>query len=120
MVKRQLKINDSNNKENPNQNVCAMMVAKRIGVADHSRYLHTIQDLVKASRKFFTVRSRLSSLKVKSVGGSRKHCKAIGARLYIAHVKGHVLLLNNEGKTIVDTAPRKIDKRKLISFYAIF
>lgn len=50
----------SNNDENRNQNVCANAVAKALGVSRRVRYLHNLEDLVKAARKKWTVRSRTS------------------------------------------------------------
>lgn len=50
----------SNNSENPNQNVCAHHVARCLGVSDQVRYLHNLQDLLRATRKKWSVRSRKS------------------------------------------------------------
>jgi hypothetical protein len=40
--------------------------------------------------------------------------------MYLLHVMGHVLLLNSKGETVVDTAPRKVDRRKVYNVVAIF
>ena len=115
----------SNNPENPNQNVCALRVCEALGVADRVRYLHVISDTLRAARTAFSVRSRFSQLrKSKSVGVARALCAKVhaeeGARYFIAHVDGHVLLLGADGSTLIDTAPRKRDRRKLLGFWAVF
>ena len=104
--------NTSNNSENNLKNICVLKVAKKLGVDHTVHYLHCVKDLVRATRNKYTVRSRLSSLgKNPTVGKIRsKLSKEKG--LYIIRVKGHVLLMDSEGKTIVDTSPRKRDKRK--------
>ena len=120
----------SNNAKNPNQNVCAQRVAMALGVADKQRYLHTWGDLQSAIRKGgWSCRSRMSKVgKGATVGGSRKtlaknsakensHTESV--RAYVVMVQGHVLLLSPEGKTIVDTAPRQNDRRKILAIKAV-
>ena len=114
----------SNNKENGNKNICALKVAQALGVHEESRYLHTIKDLVYAARKTYTVRSRGSNVNGKTVGAARaklidlatKH-NTIG---FIVRVAGHVLLINNEGQTVIDSDPRKRDKRKITHCYIVY
>jgi hypothetical protein len=36
-----------------------------------------------------------------------------GAMYYVG-VKGHAMLLDNKGQTVVDTAPRRVDRRKIV------
>jgi len=127
---------DSNNEENTNQNVCVQAVAHMLGRADQNvRYLHTLEDLVRAVRLTgFKVRSRKSKLnKNSSVGAARKVIQKLAKKenekfpfivlqpvAYIVRIEDHVLLLDNDGKTICDTAPRKADLRKIDSFYAVY
>ena len=103
----------SNNVINPNQNVCALHVAKALGVAAEVRYLHTAQDVFRAARLKYSVRSVATAVKSKTVGGARKHMTDIAAEFFIVVVAGHVLLLDTDGQTIVDTDPRKRDARKI-------
>jgi hypothetical protein len=114
----------SNNKENPNQNVCANAVANYLGVDFKVRYLHTITDIVRAVRKRWTVRSRKSSVKGKTVGSIRKELENLDGRFYMIRTQvgrtGHVILLDKSGKIIIDTAPVKRDKRKFTHLYAIY
>ena len=76
-------------------------------------------------RNGYSVRSRYSKIKKgASVGGIRKTLTKIAMTegnimAFVVRVKGHVLVINCEGQTIVDTAPRKADRRKVISLYAI-
>ena len=116
---------ESNNEENANQNICAQAVARALGNSD---------DLVRAARTVgFQVRSRKSSLKKNStVGAARKTIQKLAAKenqkpifcaaqpvAYIVRVEGHALLMDNDGNTIVDTDPRKADRRKITHFYAV-
>lgn len=120
----------SNNPKNQNKNVCGLMVAKALKVDDTVNYLHTINDLVRAARNKYTVRSRSSKFRGKSVGGSRerlvkeidKTCKKEGAAVYgyIIRVDGHVLFVDGYGDTVVDTAPRKRDRRKITHAYIVY
>jgi hypothetical protein len=113
----------SNNKKNPNKNVCALAVAKALGVHEETRYLHSIQDVVYAARKHWTVRSRFSAVNGKagkSVGAIRNKVSELDGRFYIVRVDGHALLLDGEGNTLVDTAPRKRDRRKVTHLYAVY
>lgn len=108
---------DSNNKANPLKNICALRVAETLGVAETVHYLHTMNDLVRAARNRFTVRSRFSKVKGKSVGAARAKLAKIGAEekavAFIVGVDGHALLLDHEGNTMTDTAKRKRDRRKI-------
>lgn len=120
-LKRKNRIKDSNNKHNPNQNICALAVARALGVNDNVRYLHVMEDLVRAARTKYTVRSRKSLLKADTVGALRKEIQEkIDALAFIVRVDGHVILLDCNGNTVVDTDPRKRDKRKVTHVYAVW
>lgn len=77
-------------------------------------------------RNGFAVRSRKSSIpKNATVGGIRKHVAKIAKKdpvgtLYIVMVWGHLITLDGTGKTVVDTDPRKVDKRKVIEIHAVW
>ena len=65
----------------------------------------------------------MSYVKGLSVGGARAKIRALKDAsdvMYIARVKNHVLLLNRDGETIIDTDPRKVDKRPLVGLVAVF
>ena len=113
----------SNNTINPNQNVCAVHVARGFGVADDVRYLHTYPDVKRAISKRFSVRSRKSSIKSKTVGGARKQIlemlKAQGAIAAIIYVEGHVLSISHTG-AIIDTDPRQRDRRPIKRIHFVF
>jgi len=153
---REKQIKESNNKDNPNQNECAQAVAKWLGVADKVRYLHNIGDLVRASRKKFTVRSRLSEAKKLlpkkklTVSQFRKIAQDISDKAYGGEVRkaeyycptnkrwwieetrtcydpaafiirtpDHAIGLDSTGKVVVDTAPRKSDRRTVTHVYMV-
>jgi len=103
------------------------------------RYSQFTKDVVAIlRRKGWSVRSRRSSIpKRATVGGIRnklraltldemvvagRHGSTINSRLiptYLVQVEGHVLLLNGIGSTVVDTDPRKNDRRKVLRIYKI-
>lgn len=77
-------------------------------------------------RNGFAVRSRFSKLSAneKTVGSARSKIAKIAAEepniiAFIVRVKGHVFIINREGKTVVDTSSRKRDKRELRGLWAI-
>jgi hypothetical protein len=111
----------SNNAANPNQNVCAQAVARALGVADAVRYLHTAEDLHRAARTRYSVRSVKSALKARTVGAARKRMPEVeGSHGFIVVVPGHVLLLDRNGRTVVDTDPRKRDGRRMVMVHALY
>ena len=118
----------SNNPKNPNKNACGLAVASALGVGDVTRYLHTWQDLQRAIRSMYSLRSVKTAVKVKpdtTLGSIRKNLQehnknADACMAYVAHVEGHVLLLSHEGKTIIDTAPVKRDRRKVLNIYGVY
>ena len=114
----------SNNSANPNKNICVLAVAKKLGVENDSRYFHYTQDLVKAARTKYTVRSRMSNVKGCSVGQARPKLALLASEVnaigFIIQVSGHVLYLKPNGNTVIDTAPRLRDKRKVLSAYVVY
>lgn len=130
--------NGSNNPKNPNKNVCGLAVAKALKVDDTVHYLHTMEDIVRATRNKYTVRSRSSKFRGRSVGGSRERFSneadrtrdKEGAAVYgfILRVKspkgsshsGHAIFVDAYGDTCVDTAVRKRDRRKITHAYVVY
>lgn len=111
---------NSNNDDNANKNVCALAVAKALGVDGLVRYLHNIDDIKRAAGMRYSVRSRRSALKGDTVGSLRSKCKAQGALCFIVWIQGHVLLLDSNGATAVDTDSRKNDRRKVRGVWGVF
>ena len=124
---------DSNNEKNPNQNICALAIAKACRVQDKVRYLHTFGDLKRALRHYFSVRSIMwcankatRNGKVKKTVGGVRH--ALRKQLQhddnllgiVIMVEGHVLLLGKEGQTIVDTDPRDRDRRPIKAIVGLY
>ena len=128
---RTLERENSNNQMDANKNICALRVAEYLNVEKTVRYLHTITDLVRAARKSYTVRSRMSKVKGKSVGAARKALSTIsekensahpiGGKVagYIIRVKGHAVFVDSNGNTVIDTDPRKADRRKITHCYMV-
>ena len=77
-------------------------------------------------RAGFGVRSRMSHLRSKerTVGGARARMRTIadnepGIIAFIVRVPRHVLVIDRSGITVVDTAPRKRDARRIVGLFAI-
>jgi hypothetical protein len=87
------------------------------------------QDVVNIlRRKGWSCRSRKSSLPTGcTVGGARKrlsiltHNELVDGVIptYLVQVKGHVLLLNALGTTVVDTDQRAADRRKIVKIFKV-
>ena len=75
-------------------------------------------------RNGFAVRSRKSSIpKNASVGGARKAIRKMNdakGTLYMVSVDRHCMLLDADGNTVVDTDPRKVDRRRVLKIRAVF
>ena len=115
----------SNNPDNPNKNLCGYAVARALGVEEATRYIHTIADLQRAIRSMWSLRSVKTKMGVKAgrttVGAIRKRIAAKGEALaYLVHVDGHVLLLDKDGTTSVDTAPVQRDRRKVLRVQGVY
>jgi hypothetical protein len=77
-------------------------------------------------RNGYAVRSRASKLsrKESTVGAARGKLASVAAAepeilAFVARVDGHVLVIDRNGETVVDTDPRKRDKRKLRGVFAV-
>jgi len=117
---------DSNNPDNPNKNWCVLEVAKFLGIDnDDVKYLHYAMDLVMAARnskKITTSHITKEIGKYTSIGQSRIKLAEIGEESpniigFFVHIHAHVLFLDKEGQTIVDSDPRLRDKRKILGIW---
>ena len=121
-AQRKRAIRYSNNPENPHKNCCALQVAEKLGAEDATDYLHTIGDLIEAVE---AVGWRTQAVKGHpTVGANRgicaKYAAKKGVKFYMVQTPEHVILLNRFGETIVDSAPRKRDRRRVMRMLAIF
>jgi len=78
-------------------------------------------------RSGYSVRSRTSQLRKaeKTVGASRARLAEIAAKepailAFVIRVQNHVLVVDRTGQTIVDTAPRRADRRAIKKVMAVF
>ena len=119
---------NSNNAKNRNKNVCALVVAKALGVDGATRYLHTWDDLARAIRWMWSFRSVKSAVGMRegdTVGKLRaKLAKNYGSDpklyLYVAMTPEHVIVLGPKGETVIDTAPTKRDVRPVLKLYGVY
>jgi hypothetical protein len=120
--------NKSNNEQNPNKNVCVLAVAKMLLCDQQTRYLHNWYDLQRAVRSLWSMRSVKSYVNAKpdsTVGSLRNAMHEYATKeqhlvAYVIRVEGHVLMIDRNGKTLVDTAPRKRDRRKVLDITGIY
>jgi hypothetical protein len=113
----------SNNSIDNNQNICVQAVAIAFKVATKVRYLHCYEDLQRALNSHYSYRSVKSSVKA-TIGASRPFLVALAKSdpsilAFTVRVEGHVLAISREGLAIVDTAPRKRDRRSIKMIHAI-
>jgi hypothetical protein len=103
---------------------CTSAVLDYMGIDKSKfRYSQFAHDVVRILRNNgYSVRSRKSSIpKGSTVGSCRKRLMSLGPvdAKYMVFVKGHVLMLNVFGTTVVDTAGRKADRRKITKIYMV-
>lgn len=104
------------------KNVCTSAVLAHFGIMPNEYHYAQNADDVKGvlRRKGYSVRSRKSAVGLKvgvtTVGqlrkAIRKHDGSVHSRYYVG-VVGHAMVFNGKGETVVDTAPRKRDVRKV-------
>jgi len=78
-------------------------------------------------RNGYAVRSRKSQLpkgctvgKARTLIANRIAPRDPAGTRYLIAVPGHLLMLNAQGQTVVDTAPRKRDRRRITYVVAVF
>jgi len=112
--------------------VCTSAVLAEFGIdARQYNYSQNERDIKRLLNKFgWSHASRKSAVGINnrnlgkrpSVGKVRKMIAKMddgpNARYYVS-VPGHAMLLDGNGKTIVDTAPRRVDRRKVLSISVI-
>lgn len=123
---RELLICNSNNDDNPNKNLCCLEVCKFLNVHENVLYLHTLDDVLRATRKQYKVRSRLSTLSNKTLLAASKKCQVLTEKEsnkkvigYLVTTPRHVLLLSDRGHVLVDTGKTSIDTT-VDGFYIIY
>ena len=101
--------------------ICTSNVLAFFGIASDSyHYADSNSDMKRILRKNgWSVRSRMSALcgkKKITIGGLRKKIADLGeSGAFYVSVPGHAMLLDSMGRTIIDTAPRKRDRRQVVS-----
>ena len=103
--------------------VCTSTCLKVLGIdPSRFRYCQNRNDMLRIMRRHgYSARSRFSSIpKGASVGKLRGWIRERSERgLWLVFVPGHVILLPPDGRTIVDTAPRLRDRRRVTSVYFV-
>jgi len=100
---------------------CATACCEAFGASLSGCYLHTIDDICRVLRRSgYAVRSRRSSVpKQVTVGGLRKLLPKLEVGAYLVRVDGHALVMAHDGRTLVDTDPRKVDRRRVTHLYRV-
>ena len=105
--------------------VCTSAVLAHFGIAPSEyHYSGSWGDVERIlRRKGFAVRSRLSRFPKRcTVGQARARIAKISepGQMFYVGVPGHAMLLDGAGRTVVDTAPRKRDRRQVHRVCAVF
>ena len=120
---RQMKIESSNNKSNPNKNKCTLAVAEYLGCENNTKYLHDTNDVLNSIKWDYSVKKYKPNLKGCSVELLRYSIQTskypIDSKILI-FVEDHVLLLDNKSETIVDTAPTTSEKNDIEDVYVVY
>ncbi|PHS22249.1 MAG: hypothetical protein COA84_13915 [Robiginitomaculum sp.] len=107
---------------------CASAVLAYFGVSGTTWNDRTLKNVWANTlrRNGFNVRSRFSHFagNEKTVGSSRDKITKIAdadirIKAFVVTVFGHVLVLDRNGDTVVDTDPRKIDRRAIFAVQAV-
>lgn len=109
-------------KEADSKTICTSAVLTALGIdINKIRYSQCIGDMARILRNNgFSIRSRKSSIpKNSTVSSIRDRVSKFGFPFYLIKVENHVLLLGNKGQTLIDTDPRKRDRRKVYLIYGI-
>jgi hypothetical protein len=120
-------IEQSNNPDDKNKNICALAITDLFKVSDKVRYLHTCADVIRAIRKRFPVRCiHKNKFFGKPISSCRSRIRSISDDDTLAYViftferdweieTGHLILLNRNAQTVVDTCEvYGFDSRKII------
>lgn len=116
---------DKCSQADPYRTVCTGAVLSLFGIEKESyRFAQTVQDVVRLLRKRgISVRSRKSAAgkATASVGRLRDAIKSgkLGTGFFLVRVPGHVIMLDANGRTVVDTAPRARDRREVTHVYLV-
>jgi hypothetical protein len=113
------------------KSVCATAVLTAIGVpVDGFKYTGCVADGRRTAilnRHGFTCRSRMSKIgKNATIGQARKKISKLddssSTRYMVSIACGgqtHLMLLDKNGETLVDTDPRRADRRRVFAIYAV-
>lgn len=118
---------NSNNSCDPNKNICTLEVARGFGVANNVRYLHTYEDLLRAMRKQWKLKSVKTLLKFRSGSTSTTELRNLivnngdpKALAYIVYVKGHIMAINKVGVDYVDTSPEETKTKPVQKVWVVY
>ena len=112
--------------------ICVTAVLTSLGVPVNSfQYTGSISDKRRnaiLNRNGFACRSRLSRVgRNTTMGKARAKVAKLNEGPGVKYMvclrygsKAHLILLNNLGETIVDTAPRKRDSRRVVAIHAVW
>lgn len=115
----------TSNGVDPRRNSCAVVITDYLGVTDAVRYLHTIDDILRASRTLYQVAwvrhppfmgREVESLR-QWVWDTPQDAALVG---YLVRVRLHAILIGPDGSVLVDLDARSgRDRRKVTHLYRI-
>lgn len=118
---------NSNNTCDPNKNLCTLEVARGFAVENTVKYLHTYEDLLKAMRKKWKLKSSKTLLKFTTGKTSTTELRKLivkngdpDALAYVVYVKGHIMAMNKVGVDYVDTSPKETKDKHVQKVWAVY
>ena len=118
---------NSNNSFDPNKNICTLEVARGFAVENTVKYLHTYEDLLRAMRKKWKIKSSKTMLKFTSGKTSTKELRTLitkngdpNALAYIVYIKGHIMAMNKIGEDYVETSPNETKTKPVEKVWAVY
>lgn len=124
--------NHITHKSGERKTICVTAVLTSLGINSKSfHYTGSLADNRRnaiLNRNGFACRSRLSKIgRNTSIGKARAKIASLneGSDVkYMVSVRygrsAHLILLDNKGNTLIDTDPRKVDKRRIAGIYAVW
>lgn len=134
-TQRKNAIEKSNGRNTKNKNACLEKVAEILNVNKKVRYLHFLDDILRAARTEYKVRSRLYKIGGKGVYLSdfAHKLKKMSENEESNYVHGYIIItgnnnvneanhaayLDSEGRIIIDTAKKFTVSKPVVGFYVV-
>lgn len=104
--------------DNQNKSFCSSAVASYLGTYHLTPYLHTLGDIIISISKKYNLYNLDRIVKEYTIDNSRSILKnmstSINLKGYLIGVEDHIMLLDVNGDTLVDTDPQDSEDKRII------